>query len=276
MNKYWIWFKLLNIDISKKLKLLNYYKNIIDIYNLKKEKLVNIFEFNKSDLNIWFNSSYMYQAEKINTINNEKGIKVLTILDEDYPILLRSINYPPILFYYLGNKKILNDKCITIFQGLHLDKDGIKLLKYLSKGLLDNGIRIVSRLNKNDKYIYMNNISHDDNIIVLAGGINEKIYIKNGIIISENEYNIKSTKENIIKRNRILTGLRNIVLLQVSIDDGVSYIVNNAIEQGREITVFPSDIFNSKSIYTNELIKQGVNVITDYNELLVYEQSNYM
>ena len=123
----------------------------------------------------------------------------------------------------------------------------------------------------------MNNKTNEDNIVVLAGGFNEKIYIKNGIIISENEYNVKSTKEQIIKRNRILTGLsNNTILIQTTIDDGLTYILDSAIEQGREISVFPSDIFNKRNFYTNELIKQGVNVITDYNELLVDEQNKNM
>jgi len=274
MEKYWIWFKLLNIDLKKKLKILDYYKNIYDIYNIKKEKLIDIFELNKKEINIWYSNTYMKKAEEINKINKLKGINILTILDKDYPVLLKKISYPPILIYYLGNKEILNKNCITIFQGLHIDKSGIKLLKYLSKGLLENNIKIVSRFNKNDKYIYMNNIANEDNIVVLAGGFNDKIFLKNGIILTENEYNVKSTKENIIKRNRILTGISsNVILIQATIDDGVGYIVDNAIEQGKEITVFPSDIFNIKNTYTNELIKQGVNVITDYNELLVYEQN---
>lgn len=277
MDKYWIWFKLLNIDLNKKLKILEEYKNINEIYNINRKLLINKFKFTKKEINIWSNINFIKKAEKIYEINKTKGIKVLPILNENYPFLLSQIPYPPLLLYYLGNVEILNKICITIFQGNHIDKTGIKLLKYLSCGLFENNYKIVSRLNKNDKYIYINNITNEDNIVVLAGGFNDKIYLKNGIILSENEYNVKSTKENIIKRNRILTGLsKNIVLIQTRIDDGVGYILDNAIEQGREITVFPSDILNENNIFTNELIKQGVNVITTYNELLVDEQKTNM
>lgn len=277
MEIYWIWFKLLNISVEKKLKILSCYKEIAEIFKLEKDELINIFKLNKKEISIWYNERYVKKAKEINEINKVKGIKILTILDKDYPILLKKTQYPPILLYYMGDSKMLNMTCITIFQGLQIDKSGIKLLKYISKGLLENNIKIVSRFNKNDKFIYMNNVNENENIVVLAGGFNDKIFYNNGIILTENEYNVKSTKENIIKRNRILTGLSNfIVLIQAGIDDGVTYIVDNALEQGREIVVFPSDILNNKNIYTNELIKQGVVVITDYTELLVYEQKIYV
>lgn len=274
MEKYWIWFKIINIDLTKKLKILETYKDVYKIYNINEKELITVFGLNKKEIKIWKNTNFIKRANEIYEINKNKGIKILTIMDKEYPKLLKRILYPPLALYYLGNIDVLNKKCITIFQGMNMDKSGIRVLKYLSKGLLENNIKIVSRFNKNDKYIYMNNISNEDNIVVLAGGFNDKIYLKNGIIISENEYNVKSTKENIIKRNRILTGLSNItILLQVGINDGVEYILDNALNQGREIAVFPSDVLNNKNIYTNELIKQGVNVITTYNELLVYEQN---
>ena len=52
------------------------------------------------------------------------------------------------------------------------------------------------------------------------------------------------------------------------------YIVDNALESNRELWVIPADITKQVNYYTNELIKQGANVLTQYSDLSIYKHIN--
>ncbi len=271
MDKYWIWLKILDIEYIKKLKLINKYRNIKEIYNLSNNILIYEYNFSVKEVNAFRDKQFMIKANEIYEYNKKRGIKIITMLDNNYPYLLKKIYNPPILLYYLGDIELINKKCLTIFQGLNIDEYGIELIKYISQNISNDKISIVSRMIKSDKYIYKN---CKNNIMILSSGINEKFFLKTGLILSEYEHYVKNSKNNIIERNRLLTGISNeIMLIQTDLQDGVMYIIDFALDQGREIIVFPSDIFNIRNIYTNELIKQGVKVITNFMELEVYEQT---
>ena len=113
------------------------------------------------------------------------------------------------------------------------------------------------------------------NILVLASGIKESYYTKKGIILSEFSPDVIQTRKTNIKRNRIITGITNdTILIQTTVEDGAGYIVDNALEENRELWVIPADITKPVNYYTNELIKQGANVLTQYSDLSIYKHIN--
>ncbi len=273
MDKYWIWFKILDIEYIKKKNLLKEYLDVKKIYYLNTEILKKRFKFNKKEINNFINKEIRDRAEKINIYNNSNGIKIISILDEDYPYLLKQIYNPPILLYYKGRKDLLKTKMIGIFIGKSIDNYGINIIDRLCNKLYNENIAIITRYEKVDNYIYK---YENNNIIILAEGINNKIKFDNtkGIILSTYEYDVIKSKDNILERNLIFTGLsKETIILQANIIDGANYIVDSALDNGREISVFPGDVFNNNNLYTNSIIKQGANVISEINDLLVYEQT---
>ena len=44
--------------------------------------------------------------------------------------------------------------------------------------------------------------------------------------------------------------------------------VDYALEQGRDVFAIPGNIDSVNSMGTNELIRQGAKIVTDYNEIL--------
>lgn len=271
MERLWIWFKILPIENIKKINILKKCNDINKVYSLSDKELINLGLTNE-EIRSFNDIAICKQVDEIMKYNNNNGVRILTIEDSLYPKLLKEIYNPPILLYYIGNVNILNSSSVSIFQGKKVDIYGRKLLGYISNNLFKDNIKIVSRFDEDDRKLFLNN-DGDKNIIVLSSGIHEKLYCNKGVIITENEYYIKGTTENILRRNRILTGLaKELIIIQANVFDGVSYILDNALEQNREVWVVPGNINDDTNVYTNELLKHGVNVLTNYKDLLVYEQ----
>ena len=269
-KQYWVWFNLLKIENNTKVEMLKRY-NIIQIYH-RKSAIAKKFKMNNIEAQELYKKEYIKIAKKVCEYNSKNNIGMINILDKAYPMYLKNIYNPPIVLYYKGNKKVLNNMGVSIFVGKNIDNYGKEVYEYLSKNLIQDKIPIVTKFEEYDKQTFLNNVNNN-NILVLSTGIKENVFASKGVILSEYEPYIESNRDNIINRNRIISGItKETILIQTTIEDGVAYIVDNVLQENRELWVVPSNITKSINFYTNELIKQGANVLTQYNNLLVYEQ----
>ena len=97
-----------------------------------------------------------------------------------------------------------------------------------------------------------------------------KAIIENGgAIISEYPCGTKPNKYTFPARNRIISGISNgIVVVEAKEKSGTMITVDFALEQGRDVYVVPGNINSINSIGTNDLIKQGAKIITNYLDIL--------
>ena len=69
-------------------------------------------------------------------------------------------------------------------------------------------------------------------------------------------------------RNRIISGISDgVIVIEAKKKSGTMLTVDFALEQGRDIYAVPGNINNMNSTGTNELIKQGAKLITNYKEI---------
>lgn len=117
-------------------------------------------------------------------------------------------------------------------------------------------------------------------IVVLGSGLN-RIYpkenkilsssiIKNGgLIVTEYDFNEERKPENFPKRNRIMSGISDgILVIEARKRSGTLITARHAQEQGKKLFCLPGNISNKSSIGSNELIKNGAKMVTDVNDIL--------
>lgn len=90
-----------------------------------------------------------------------------------------------------------------------------------------------------------------------------------GAIISEYLIGTKPVAKNFPKRNRIISGLSNgVVVVEARKKSGTLITVDFALEQGKNIYAVPGNIDNLNAYGTNDLIKQGAKILTNMQDIL--------
>lgn len=283
-KRYWIWLSLIKeLGCKKKQKLLEIYKTPENIYKLNKEELVSVkgigekIAYNILDENIRKN------IEKHIIYMEKNKIDIISIKDKEYPKILKEIYDPPISLYIKGNKNILNNRSIAIIGCREASDYGKRAAKYFSYNLANKNINIVSGLAKGvDSYAHIGTLSTVGKTIAVVGNGLDSVYpienkellykiLKNdGAIISEYPLGIKPEKMNFPARNRIISGMsKGIIVIEAKKKSGTLITVDFALEQGRDVYVIPGNINSVNSIGTNELIKQGAIMVTNYNEIKI-------
>lgn len=284
-KKYWIWFSLIkNLGIRRKLKLIEIYKDPQVIFNLKKEVLIKVRGIGEEIANT------IIASKKERLINYhieymlKNSINIINIGEKEYPQNLKKIYDAPISLYIKGNYKILNNKNIAIVGCRDCSEYGKKASKYFAYNLAKKNIGIVSGLAKGvDSYSHIGCMCANGNTIAVVGNGLDSIYPKEnielankivenkGCIISEYPCGTKPDKMNFPARNRIISGISfGIIVVEAKEKSGTLITVDFALEQGRDVFVVPGNINSVNSVGTNELIKQGAKLISNYEDIFSY------
>lgn len=216
-------------------------------------------------------------------ILKEKEVAFKTILDQDYPELLRQIYDPPIVLYYRGDFRIDDFKrCFSVVGTRNCTSYGEEVTKKLVQSLVHAGFVIVSGMAFGiDKLAHEVSMKNGGRTIaVLSRGVEEpcpkanyRIYEKvlsNGCVVSEYDSDRSITPGMFPSRNRIIAGLSvGILVIEAGEKSGALITAYQGLEQGRDVFAVPASVFNEKGKGTNSLIKKG-------NAKLVQEASDIL
>lgn len=289
MNDFILWYILLNVSNELKVKLKETFK--------KEENIFNNFEKIKSKssyLNMRFKDYDKFEALEVakcfETAILKEGIGYITIDDEDYPNKLRDIEEKPYVLFYKGDVKLLNDesKSVGIVGSRNCTSYGIRVTSKIAKELARNNIKVVSGGAKG-----IDSIAHREcirnggkTIVVLGSGVdvpypyeNRNLFLeieKSGVIISEFLPGTKPKPYNFPRRNRIISGLSNIIVVTEATEKSGSLITAEcAANQGKSVFAVPGNIFSKESRGCNRIKSEGAQTFTDMEDLyLSLEISN--
>ena len=89
------------------------------------------------------------------------------------------------------------------------------------------------------------------------------------MLISDFAYNFTPKTYSFIQRNRIISGLSlATIVAEAGISSGSLLTARFALEQNREVFAVPGSISDPRYYGTNQLIKQGANILTSINDVL--------
>ena len=211
-------------------------------------------------------------------------IEEINIENEFYPEQLKNIYNPPTKIYVLGNKEILKETGIAIVGARRATEYGKKVAFKFSKELSASGINIISGLALGiDTYAHLGTLQQDGKgktIGVLGSGLDviypkqniglaKAILKRGGCIISEYPLGTKPEKIHFPQRNRIISGLsKGVFVVEAGENSGSLITADLSLEQGKDVFAVPGDIGKSTSSGTNNLIKQGAKLVTNYIDIL--------
>ena len=219
-----------------------------------------------------------------------KGVNFICLEDDNYPERLKNIYDPPPVLFYKG-KEIFNIPAVAIVGSRRASVYGRETAMKLARGLSRRGITIVSGMALGiDSAGHQGALSiNAKTIAVLGSGVdyiyppeNNHLYYKiqnKGAILSEFPPNIKPIPAHFPRRNRIISGLsQGVIVVEAAQRSGSLITADFALEQGREVFAVPGNINRYQSKGANNLIKKGAVMVTSVDDILeeiyLYNNSN--
>ena len=280
--EYWIWLSRIEGLNPKILNdLLQKYGTPRVLWNKTKEELIGEGIKEKHVCEIT-NEVYRENLDKYLKYMKENNIEIITINDKEYPDKLRVIYDPPVVLYVKGNTNILNDKSIAIVGCRMCTKYGQNIARKLAYNLSLNNINVISGLARGiDSFAHRGALNQKGKTVAVVGCGLDRVYPEenrilfnqiiedNGAIVSEYIIGTKPLAKNFPKRNRIISGLADsLIVVEAREKSGTLITVDFALEQGKDIYAVPGNIDNPNSYGTNDLIKQGAKSITRLEDVL--------
>jgi len=206
------------------------------------------------------------EIEKLDKLNG----KIITICDDDYPKLLKTIYHPPIILYMLGTFENTDDFTIAIVGTRQPTSYGKTQTEKIAGELAQQNITIVSGMARGiDSTAHKAALkSGGRTIAVIGSGLdviyppeNKKLFheiIERGAVISEYELGTPPDAQNFPKRNRIISGLSlGTLIAETKLTGGAMQTAAFALDQNREVFAVPGNLGHKNSEGTNLLIQRG-------------------
>lgn len=267
-----LWFILTNISNEKKMLLLNKYKNETNIRNNKND-IVELKKVREQDIS----------DDKISNFKNyisSNGIGYITIKSKEYPEVLKHIEDPPYVLFYKGYLDLLKRRTAAVVGARKCTQYGIEVAKIIGKELSENNITVVSGLAAGiDSVAQKAALEYSGKTIGILGCGIDVIYPKNnkflydkvireGLIISEFLPKTPPMPYNFPRRNRIISGISDkVIIVEATKKSGTLITVDYALSIGKEIMVVPGPVINGNSEGCNKLIRDGAKPFTEMVDL---------
>ena len=202
--------------------------------------------------------------------------------DRDYPERLEKIKGAPAKLYLRGNLPDPKKKTVAIVGARNASDYGLTLAKTISRILTLNDVQVISGLAMGiDTAGHMGAIEVESpTFAVLGCGVDicfpthnsnvfERMLDYGGGIISELDVGTPPLPYNFPLRNRIISGLSDLVIVvEARYKSGSLITADYALEQGKTIFACPGRVGDSLSRGTNNLIKQGAYILTSADDVL--------
>lgn len=206
---------------------------------------------------------------------------ILSFEDPHYPALLKEIPDPPPILYAKGNLACLNQAALALIGTRTPSPIGRETAWHFSKTLAAHFV-IVSGL-----ALGIDRAAHEGclaaqgkTIAVLGTGLNclyprqnktvaQAIFDNNGLLLSEFPLNTSPLAGHFPRRNRIISGLSQTVLIvEARLHSGSLITARLALEQNREVMAIPGSIYQAETKGCHYLISQGATLVSSPQDIL--------
>ena len=208
--------------------------------------------------------------------------ETITIIDENYPYILKQIKDPPIVLYVLGDKKLLNHQpLLSVIGSRKPTNQGWEKVSSIVPALVRENWAIVSGMARGiDSYAHRQTLQSNGKTIAILGGGFDHIYPREhvslfkdisakGLVLSEYPPNTNPQRYHFPERNRIISGLSfGTLVIEAKKRSGTMITVDQALDQGREVYAVPGSPFEEQTTGCNYLIQEGAKLVQNHTDIL--------
>lgn len=206
---------------------------------------------------------------------------LITLLDPDYPSLLKEIHDPPFILYAQGNLAALKSSSLAIVGTRRPSAVGRKIAHDFAYELGQQGFTMTSGLAMGiDAQVHEGCLAAmTPTVAVMATGI-DCIYPRqharlaericcDGILLTEFPLKTSPNAGHFPRRNRIISGLSlGTLVVEAAIKSGSLITARMAMEQNRSVWAIPGSIYNEQSKGCHYLLQQGATLVTSVRDVL--------
>ncbi|TXK77459.1 DNA-processing protein DprA [Paenibacillus sp. N3.4] len=211
----------------------------------------------------------------------KQSVQILTLLDDDYPIILKEIAQPPWVLYVKGKIACLNQRLLGIVGTRTPTLYGKKIAEDWAAALSRAGFGIVSGLARGiDSRAHIGALQGSSKTVAVLGCAINQIYPREnaqlyqmieqeGAIISEYPVGTGMRSGMFPQRNRIIAGLSlGVMVVEAAEDSGSLITVDFALDESRDVFAVPGPIHSRQSSGVHKLLKDGAKLVTQVEEIV--------
>lgn len=274
---HWLWLSTRpSLNERQKKLVLDAFGDAEDVFYGEESAYARVEGLTKENISSLLDKN-LTEAEKIQRQCVDKQIKICTYQDNSYPSRLRHIIDPPLVLYYTGNLPDMESVPVIATVGTRrASLYGLNVAQRMGYQIASCGARIVSGIAEGIDAAAMQGalLAGCPVIGVLGSGvdivypkINKHLFadtVRNGCLISEYPPGTPPYRWNFPRRNRIISGLSNgIVVIEAPQISGSLITARQALEQGRDVFCVPGNVDVSSFAGSNALLREGATPVRD-------------
>lgn len=206
---------------------------------------------------------------------------LISIVDPDYPLLLKQIPDPPLALFVIGDKDLLSKPQIAMVGSRSPSAAGREIAASFAETLAIAGLVITSGLALGiDAASHSGALKAPGKTIAVCGTGVDRIYPtshrqlaqairQQGALVSALPLGAPPTAHHFPERNRIISGLSlGVIVVEAALQSGSLITARLAADQGREVFAIPGSIHNPLSRGCHYLIKNGAKLVENADDIL--------
>jgi len=287
--KYEYWFAAIQkITGEKKRALRNMYNSAKELYYIEETELKKHDILKQQDVQHLEASKKAWNLDKEYEKLNRHRIELILFFDSRYPEQLKGIYDPPYALYVKGELPDKDCLTIAIVGARECTSYGLHMAREIAGVLAQNNIAVISGLAKGiDGAAGRGALNAGGKSYAVLGCGADTCYPrehiglymdiqKSGAILSEQPLGVPPLKYNFPARNRIISGLAEMVIVMEARERSGSLITADmALEQGKDVYALPGPVNSELSKGCNALIRQGAAILTSAEDLLLDLEMKY-
>ncbi len=207
------------------------------------------------------------------------GARMLCLGEPDYPTRLAQITDAPPILWVLGRVSMLNRPILAMVGTRNASSLGGRMARRLAKDLGAAGFVIVSGLARGIDALAHRAALETGTIAVQAGGLDAIYPAENtelaqeiaakGVRLSEQPFGQEARAQHFPRRNRIVSGLADaVIVVEAAARSGSLITARLALDQGREALAVPGHPMDSRASGGNLLIRDGAVLVRSAEDVI--------